>query len=135
MWFPALSLGSMPGDLWILALFAFLTTLIREIVKDLEDAAGDRHVGDRTLALVLGIRKTKAILAFLILVCISSLIFVADHGVVDQKWMLAFGILTVLLLVWALIHLIVKAREQTGFHTVSVIMKVVMLTGTVYIVL
>lgn len=135
MWFPALALRLMPRDLWILALFALLTTLIREIVKDLEDAAGDRHVGDRTLALTLGIRKTKAILVFLILVCIVSLIFVDNHDVGYQAWMIVFRILTILLLVWALVHLTVKARDQTGFHTVSRLIKVVMLTGTLSIVL
>ncbi len=43
---------------WIMAALAFGFTLIREIVKDLEDMEGDRQSGARTLPIVLGESKT-----------------------------------------------------------------------------
>jgi 4-hydroxybenzoate polyprenyltransferase len=41
------------------ALFAFCFTLIREIIKDMEDLKGDSTFGCKTLPVVVGIRKTK----------------------------------------------------------------------------
>ena len=40
---------------WIggFALFAFLTTLIREIIKDMEDCEGDRETGRKTLPVIV----------------------------------------------------------------------------------
>ena len=48
--------------------FAFITTFIREIIKDLEDIEGDKSVNAQTLAITYGIKKTKwIVLAFTIL--------------------------------------------------------------------
>lgn len=44
-------------QVWPIAVYAFLLTLIREWVKDLEDVKGDSAVGGRTLAMVLESRK------------------------------------------------------------------------------
>ena len=46
------------GPALVGAAFAFLTTLAREIIKDLDDAEGDAAVGARTLPLVAGVRTT-----------------------------------------------------------------------------
>ena len=39
--------------------FSFITTFIREIVKDLEDMEGDKKIQAKTLAITYGIEKTK----------------------------------------------------------------------------
>ena len=39
-------------------------TMIREIIKDLEDREGDAHHGAHTLPIALGMRPTKMILFF-----------------------------------------------------------------------
>jgi 4-hydroxybenzoate polyprenyltransferase len=39
--------------------FAFITTFIREMIKDLEDMQGDRKIQAKTLAITYGIEKTK----------------------------------------------------------------------------
>ncbi len=50
------------------AAFAFITTFIREIIKDMEDMEGDKNINAQTLAITYGIKKTKWIaLAFTIL--------------------------------------------------------------------
>lgn len=45
------------------SVFAFLTTLAREIIKDLDDAEGDAAAGARTLPLVLGPARAAALAA------------------------------------------------------------------------
>ena len=39
--------------------FAFITTFIREMIKDLEDLQGDKKIKAKTLAITCGIEKTK----------------------------------------------------------------------------
>ena len=41
------------------ASFAFITTFIREMIKDLEDMEGDKKIHAKTLAITYGIEKTK----------------------------------------------------------------------------
>ena len=53
------------GRSWIPALFAFLFHLGREIVKDIEDMAGDQIRGERTLPLCWG-RVQAAVLTALV---------------------------------------------------------------------
>ncbi|MEL6123450.1 MAG: UbiA family prenyltransferase, partial [Bacteroidota bacterium] len=43
-------------------LFSFLANLIREIIKDIEDEAGDRLEGYRTLPIAIGVGNTKLVL-------------------------------------------------------------------------
>ena len=48
--------------------FAFITTFIREMIKDMEDMEGDKKINAKTLAITCGIKKTKWIsLAFTML--------------------------------------------------------------------
>lgn len=55
--------------MWIggFAVFAFLTTLIREILKDLQDQTGDRELECHTLPILLGTMWTKVVITVLIL--------------------------------------------------------------------
>ena len=63
---------------WILgfSLFAFIITLIREIIKDTEDLEGDDAYGNNTIPIALGIKTTKAIIISLIAITIFMLLFV-----------------------------------------------------------
>jgi geranylgeranylglycerol-phosphate geranylgeranyltransferase len=57
----------------ILGFFPFLTTLAREIVKDMEDVEGDRIEGATTLPIMRGVRISSIVAAFfLILASLSS---------------------------------------------------------------
>ncbi len=62
----------------IYASFAFFMTLVREIIKDIEDLKGDNTFGCRTLPIILGIRKTKFII-YLILAIFSATVIVLNH--------------------------------------------------------
>ena len=66
------------------AVFAFLSTLFREIVKDIEDADGDLVGHCRTLPIVLGIPKSKRIalltgIIFLLFMIYFSFILRGSH--------------------------------------------------------
>ncbi|MFQ3579038.1 MAG: geranylgeranylglycerol-phosphate geranylgeranyltransferase [Bacteroidales bacterium] len=61
---------------WLLgySAFAFLSTLIREIVKDMQDFEGDNQSGRRSLPIELGIQNTKKIVIGLTIVMILLLL-------------------------------------------------------------
>ena len=56
-------------------MFAFFINLIREIIKDIEDWKGDQAFGCKTLPVVLGIRKTKRIVLFVLLIFIGLIVW------------------------------------------------------------
>lgn len=57
------------------AYFAFGITLVREIIKDMEDLKGDENFGCKTLPIVWGIRKTKQFLFLLLAIFIISIFY------------------------------------------------------------
>jgi 4-hydroxybenzoate polyprenyltransferase len=65
-----------PGQFytWIggFSVFSFLLTLLREIIKDIEDEKGDREMECRTMVLKWGLSKTKLFLYLLICVVLVA---------------------------------------------------------------
>ncbi|MFT4753549.1 MAG: 4-hydroxybenzoate polyprenyltransferase [Salibacteraceae bacterium] len=65
------------------AAFVFLITLIREIIKDVEDITGDKTIGANTLPIALGEKKTKALATLLFMVAIYGLVYVRLYYLID----------------------------------------------------
>lgn len=118
---------------WIaaFAIFAFLTNLLREIVKDVEDFEGDRSYGCNTLPVVVGIKATKILAIVLTLVIVWLLAFVYFKFLNDpiSKWYLLFFVAIPLL---AVAIFIVKAKTIQHYHKLSWLIKIIMLTGILY---
>ncbi len=116
----------------IYAVFAFFISLIREIVKDIEDIRGDSAHGCKTLPIVLGIRQTKRVLYVLIIVFAGILVVWGQLlGNTVLSW--SFGLLT-LPLAWLLIKLRL-AHTRKDFGAVSTVCKLIMLVGLLTMVL
>ena len=120
---------------WIggFALFSFLLTLIREIIKDIEDEKGDREMECRTLPIKWGIKKTKIFLFCLIavtviLLFIANFCFINFNGTLTLRYIL-FGIVLPFI---ALCYLIYKAGGKSDFHQASNLSKVIMFIGVLY---
>jgi geranylgeranylglycerol-phosphate geranylgeranyltransferase len=67
--------GAVVGDLravGVLALLAGISTFAREVIKDVEDVAGDREEGLRTLPVVVGSRRSTQLAAALLLVALLA---------------------------------------------------------------
>ena len=115
---------------WILgfALFGFLISLIREIVKDAEDFEGDQAYGMQTLPIIVGIRWTKIILYGLIVIFASGL-FYAYY--IHLNYPLTLGYLLTLQLLPLLIIsvLLYKADSTRDYRNISILLKMMMITG------
>jgi 4-hydroxybenzoate polyprenyltransferase len=110
----------------IYALFAFFMTLIREILKDMEDLRGDNTFGCRTLPIVWGIRKTKGMIyGLLILLSASVLLLNAQFVQLPFYYFVIFLYVPLGLLVLRL----VRADTRKDFYWLSQWCKVIMLLG------
>jgi 4-hydroxybenzoate polyprenyltransferase len=117
--------------------FAFLTTLIREIIKDAEDFEGDAAYGMKTLPIVLGIRWTRWVLVALTGFTLFTLIYLLLKYILNSVepadyYSLVYFIVFLLLPLLLLAVLVALAHNRRAFHTASTLIKLIMLTGILY---
>lgn len=112
----------------IYSLFAFFMTLVREIIKDMEDLKGDNTFGCKTLPIIWGIRKTKGMVYFL-LALFSGLVILlnAIYTQMPFYYFLVFLFLPLGLFLFGL----VQADTKRDFHTLSQWCKVIMILGII----
>ncbi|MFN0049561.1 MAG: geranylgeranylglycerol-phosphate geranylgeranyltransferase [Cytophagales bacterium] len=106
--------------------FAFFTTLIREIIKDMEDTRGDEAFGCKTLPIVYGISRTKNIVYVIIFLTLSVLTF--SIFVINANLYIFLAFFSFLPCLY-LIVLIKNADKATDFSTVSNYTKWMMVIG------
>ncbi len=109
----------------VFAVFAFLISLVREIVKDMEDWLGDKAEGCRTLPIIFGLKKTKYVLHLINLSFMLAMLFLGWAWTGTFFWLL--GGLSVWM-VWFTWNL-QKADTKVAFSRLSFSCKVVMLLG------
>jgi 4-hydroxybenzoate polyprenyltransferase/geranylgeranylglycerol-phosphate geranylgeranyltransferase len=113
-----------------LAFFAFLLTLAREILKDLEDIEGDRIAEITTLPLVIGIKPTQKIVQALLI--LSALML--PLPVFVKIYPLSFLILGLLSVVPFLV-LGFRRNAQNKFRAAQVQIKIAMFCGIFTLIL
>jgi 4-hydroxybenzoate polyprenyltransferase len=112
--------------------FAFIISLIREAVKDMEDMIGDERYGCRTLPIVAGIRATKIYIAVWTVVLIAALVLLQLY-ILQFGWYaaVAYCVLVVIApLVW-FFGALFKSMNPVEFHRLSANSKWIMLSGIV----
>lgn len=111
--------------------FAFMTNLIREIIKDAEDVTGDRESGSKTLPISWGYKATKI---FIIALSVLTLVFLGYFFLVHlTDWIslvyfILFLALPFILLIWKT----VTASGPKDYHFISQLSKIIMLLGLLY---
>ncbi|GAB2558738.1 geranylgeranylglycerol-phosphate geranylgeranyltransferase [Spirosoma aerophilum] len=116
------------GMILIYALFSFGISLIREIIKDMQDIRGDARFGCRTLPIVWGLRRTKYLLYGLISAFLISL-FVIANSLNNVRLTFIFGLL-LLPIAWMIYRLII-ADTRRDFGYLSNLCKLIMLMGVI----
>ncbi len=114
------------------ALFAFSISLVREIIKDMEDLRGDATFGCKTLPIIWGIARTKNLLYLMIVLFTCMLFFVS---IVLGNWLLVIYFLTLLIPIGFFVVRLVKADTQHEFSYLSSLCKFIMLGGILSMVL
>lgn len=118
------------------ALFAFLLTWIREIIKDLQDQMGDRELECHTLPIVWGERWTKVFVTILFAGTLALIVWLWWSVLpFDRSWTslstryIALGIVTpILCSLW----LLWSAKISSDYKTCQQVVKFTMLLGMLY---
>jgi 4-hydroxybenzoate polyprenyltransferase len=122
------------------AAFAFITTLIREIIKDTEDFEGDNAFGLNTLPIAFGVPVAKMVIIALTGITLASLSVVYakfmfwKHPIPDSPDYLSMVYIfaTIFVPLVYLIYSIALANKKADYSRASYLVKFVMLSGIVY---
>ena len=110
--------------------FSFIISVIREVIKDMEDVDGDRKNGCTTMPIVLGLNATKTFVAVWLIVLIALLV-IAQVYVIRFKWWFSILYATTFLIIPLLIVLkqLFTAQSSADFHKLSSTIKWIMFAG------
>lgn len=112
----------------ILAVFAFLLNLAREVVKDMEDVKGDKLLSAKTLPIMLGYPKSKAFIIVTLFLCMLSALSI--WLLVDSLTPLTLlPIILSALLSVTCVFLIPKSKTKKEFKRINNLIKLAMTTG------
>jgi 4-hydroxybenzoate polyprenyltransferase len=111
------------------AIFAFLVSLMREIVKDAQDMEGDARFGCRTLPIVLGIPMTRLIVNLLELITIGGIAWFQLMLKNSVFSLMAYLLLPTQVLLVVALAMTVTAKSRVTFGRLSLLFKLIMLTG------
>jgi 4-hydroxybenzoate polyprenyltransferase len=124
------ALGSLYKVTLFYAGFAFIVSLIREVVKDMEDMEGDRRFGCETMPIKWGIPSTKVFVAVWIFVLIGLLAAIAFYAMLNS-WSWPFYALSFAMIIqfYFLLKKLYYAQLTADFANISKVLKLIMLAG------
>lgn len=111
------------------AIFAFLITLVRELVKDIEDIQGDHVARYKTLPIILGAQRSARVAVLILLFTISLIAWYTFTFLYNYKFAVAavfFGVLAPLgycsTKLW-------EATKKSDLSRASLLLKIIMILG------
>ena len=114
--------------------FAFITTLLREIIKDIEDYEGDREYGCQTMPIVIGKNSSKIVAIIIASATMICLGYIQFH-LWKSNDILSYNYFTIALQIpfAFLIFKIAKASTKKEFRFAGNTAKFIMLMGICYL--
>lgn len=113
----------------IYTVFAFLMTLMREIIKDAEDYKGDMVTHCRTIPIVLGIKKMNVIVGVITLLLWLILLYYQ----LVLYYQNSYFALSFMFVIWIslpiLLFKLLNIKTVINYHRYSVFLKIIMLLG------
>lgn len=118
------------------AVFAFMLTLAREIIKDIEDFEGDATYGRDSLPIHYGINTSKYVVSFVLLATLAILGFAIIEYLKMQATFdyvtFIYSIVFITIPIFALVTIVLLAKTKKDYHTASTVCKIIMLFGILY---
>ena len=112
------------------AAFAFISSLIREAIKDIEDMQGDQRYGCRTMPIAWGVNATKVYVAVWLIVILALLAILQVYVFRFGWWAaMAYSIIFIIAPFILIFLRLFKAQIQKDYRRLSNWTKLVMLTG------
>jgi 4-hydroxybenzoate polyprenyltransferase len=130
--YETVDVGKLTRLTFLYAGFAFVISLVREVIKDMQDIEGDRRYGCKTMPIVWGLNVSKVFVAVWLFVLIASLAIVQFY-VLQFKWWISavYTIVFVILPLLIVLKKLMKAQGSDDFKKLSDLVKLAMFTGII----
>lgn len=110
--------------------FAFVISLIREVIKDMEDLEGDSKYGCNTIPIAWGMNAAKVFISVWLVVLTAALAIVQFYVLVFHWWWsAAYCILFIVAPLIYVFRLLLAAQSSSDYHRLSSLVKWIMFTG------
>ncbi len=116
------------------AVFAFMITWVREVIKDIEDMEGDRQVECRTLPIVWGERRAKGVATALFAISLVAM-FLIDWlwiELPERPFFTIFSPANLFILFFAIFLTMMYSKPNPKYHAISGLLKIFMAVGVFY---
>lgn len=112
--------------------FGFLTTIIREIIKDIEDINGDQLSGYITLPIAIGVKKSKYLaLIFSLLLLSSYVLWLKGCNGIELLILIALLGICFVIPTFFIIYKITKAKVTQDYSKISKYLKYIMIMSLI----
>lgn len=109
--------------------FAFIVSLIREVIKDIEDEIGDRKYGCTTMPIVWGINATKVFVAVWIIALFGALCAIMVYALFNKWYLVSVYILLLLAFIFNIFNNLRQAKSVEEYTRLTRQVKILMLAG------
>jgi 4-hydroxybenzoate polyprenyltransferase len=110
--------------------FAFVISLIREAIKDMEDIEGDRKYGCRTMPIAWGFNASKIYVATWLTILVLTLVVLMVYMLQLHWWMASvYCLVFIIAPSLKIFQKLFTAKTPQEFHSLSTMVKLVMFTG------
>ena len=111
--------------------FSFGFTLIREIIKDMEDMEGDQKTNSKTLPIVIGIKPSIIVVLLISLIMLLLLIY----GMLSSPFTMLYVLfyISLIILSVAFIFKAFQGLDQNNYSTLSRLIKLKFFTASIWL--
>lgn len=128
--FQEMAAHSIHVQLKLYCFFAFMVSLMREIVKDAEDRGADAGYAMHTLPVVLPVWAVNTVVVLLMLIVAAVIAYVEvffwQHGLKKHFW---FSIFFLQFPLVTNMFTVIPAKNSKDYHNISVLLKLLMFFG------
>lgn len=115
---------------FIYAGFAFIISLVREVIKDMEDLRGDAKYGCFTMPVLWGLQVSKVFVGVWLVVIIAAVAGMQIYVIQSGWWFSAlYCLFTIIVPLFWVLNKLYTARTSKEFHKLSTAVKWIMFTG------
>ena len=115
--------------------FSFMTSMYREIVKDIEDMYGDNKEGAKTIPLVFGVKASKIISLVIAVIILFALVLWTKMDInTGRDYFILYTYIIVIPFLLFTVFMLLKAKAKKDFGKLSWLIKIFMLLGILLLV-
>ncbi|TFF63443.1 MAG: hypothetical protein EU521_01685 [Promethearchaeota archaeon] len=119
-----LNCSIIPIYIYFFFLTSFFLLLSREVIKGCEDIKGDKHIGVKTLAIKIGIKKSKYFSMFFAIIAIIFFVLTYFTPIINPIYFLIPMIFGLADVAYVVILMLKKEQSKEDFKRISLFLKI-----------